>query len=99
MATQRTGSQRLMVYIVDADRAFRESLTVLLRSAGYVVRTYCSYDDFLQHNWKSENSWQSMELRLPEMSGATLLHAIEEHSGEPPLLVTVLRSDAVSSAC
>ena len=99
MATQRTGQQRLTIYIVDADHAFRESLMVLLESAGYAARTYSSYDEFLQHNWKSGNSWQSIELRLPEMSGATLLHAIEGHSGDPPLLVTVLRGGTVSIAC
>jgi two-component system response regulator FixJ len=99
MATQQTGSERHTIYIVDSDRAFRESLIVLLKSAGYAARTYCSYDDFLQQNWKSGSSWQSMELRLPEMSGATLLHAIEEHSGEPPLLVTVLRGGVVYGSC
>lgn len=99
MASQRTRQNRCTVYIVDSDHAFSESLTVLLKSAGYAVRTYSTYDDFLQHNWKSGNSWQSMELRLPEMSGATLLQAIEGHSGEPPLLVTVQRGGAVSGAC
>ena len=99
MATQRTGQERLTVYIVDSDHAFRESLMILLESAGYAARTYSTYEEFLQHNWKSGNSWQSMELRLPEMSGATLLHAIEDHSGDPPLLVTVLRGGAVSIAC
>jgi len=99
MAKQLTGREHRTVYIVDSDRAFRESLTVLLQSAGYAARTYSTYDDFLLHNWKSGNSWQSMELRLPEMSGATLLHAIEGHSGEPPLLVTVLRGGAVPVAC
>ena len=72
---------------------------MLLKSAGYAVRTYSTYDDFLQQNWKSGNSWQSMELRLPEMSGATLLQAIEGHSGEPPLLVTVQRGGVVSGTC
>lgn len=99
MAMQQARPERHTVYIVDSDRAFRESLAVLLQSAGYAARTYCTYDDFLRQNWKSEKSWKSMELRLPEMSGATLLHAIEEHSGDPPLLVTVLRGGAGSIIC
>ena len=59
-----------VVYIVDDDKAVRASLESLLESAGYVVRSFASADDFLmRHDAIDAPSCLVLDVRLKGRSG------------------------------
>jgi FixJ family two-component response regulator len=64
-----------VVYVVDDDEAVRDSLTWLLESNGYTVRTHASAERFLQSLQNTDKSTVScliLDVRMPGMSGLEL---------------------------
>lgn len=60
------------VFLVDDDRALRESLVLLLELAGYRVRSFSSPQDFLDAFSPQEPGCLLLDLRMPKMSGIDL---------------------------
>lgn len=94
------------VWVVDDDRAVRESLARLLTSTGYAVRTYDSATSVLQANDRQPHGCFVIDLNLPEMSGIALWRMLREQGcknpavlisgeGDIPSVVSAMRLGAV----
>jgi FixJ family two-component response regulator len=60
------------VFVVEDDRAVREALDSLLRSAGFHVRLFASASDFLEGRSPDDFGCLVLDVRMPGMSGLDL---------------------------
>ena len=72
-------SNRSTVYVVDDDAAVRESLALLLKTAGYAPTCLDRAESFLELETIDESGCAVIDLRLPGMSGlADIADKMEE---------------------
>jgi len=77
----------LTVYIVDDDRTVLESLQNRLRSAGMLVRTYHSAEQFIM-DFRSHNAaCLIVDLQMPGMTGIQLIEWLRDQHIEMPVIV------------
>jgi two-component system, LuxR family, response regulator FixJ len=77
------------VFIVDDDEAVRDSLGLLLRSAGYRARCYGSAKDFLKAFDPRDYGCLVLDIRMPGMSGLELQkHLVEIGCNIPVVFIT-----------
>jgi two-component system, LuxR family, response regulator FixJ len=77
------------VFIVDDDEAVRDSLGLLLRSAGYRARCYGSARDFLKAFDPRDYGCLVLDIRMPGMSGLELQkHLVEIGCNIPVVFIT-----------
>ncbi|HSD93393.1 MAG TPA: response regulator FixJ [Methyloceanibacter sp.] len=99
-------SDSMVVHIVDDDEAVRQSLAFLLSSAGHAVRLYDSARAFLDGLDGVEGGCLVTDIRMPEMTGIELLHAMQAKAcglpsivitghGDVPLAVEAMKAGAV----
>lgn len=62
-------STRPLIHVVDDDEAMRDSLTWLLDSERYAVRTYASGEAFLEQMVAAAPACVILDIRMPGMSG------------------------------
>ena len=78
-----------IVHIVDDDEAVRQSLAFLLSSAGLAVRLYDSASAFLAGLAKVKGGCLITDMRMPDMTGLELLHALKAKAcGLPAIVIT-----------
>ena len=65
-------TQEATIAIVDDDEGVRLSMASLVRSLGYLVRTYASGSDFLGDALDQEPAVMISDLRMPGMNGDEL---------------------------
>ena len=83
----------LTVYIVDDDRAVRDSLSLLLSLRGFRTATFASAEDFLAA-WQPE--WAGCliaDIRIPGMSGLDLQHALVARGSSLPVVIVTAHGD------
>ena len=86
--------KKLLVSIVEDDRFFRESMSRLMRSLGYVVESFPSADDFLASRCLAETACLIADVHMPGMTGIELhRHLIESGRAIPTILVTAYPND------
>jgi two-component system, LuxR family, response regulator FixJ len=94
------------VYIVDDDEAVRDSLSVLLESKAYAVRSFVSAAKFLAAAPSLPAGCLIVDIRMPEMDGLELQQRLVERGldfplivitghGEVPLAVRAMKAGAV----
>jgi two-component system, LuxR family, response regulator FixJ len=94
------------VYIVDDDEAVRDSLSVLLESKAYAVRSFVSAANFLAAAPSLPAGCLIVDIRMPEMDGLELQQRLVERGldfplivitghGEVPLAVRAMKAGAV----
>jgi len=77
------------VFIVDDDRAMRESLKALMKTVGLNAQTYSSADDFLEAYDSVQRGCLVADVRLPGMSGLELQEKLlKEHITLPVIIIT-----------
>jgi two-component system response regulator FixJ len=77
------------VYVVDDDDAVRDSLSVLLESKGYAVRSFGSAPEFLAVAPSLPVGCLIVDIRMPEMDGLELQQRlIEQNLGFPLIVIT-----------
>src|SRR5215469_17640109 len=77
------------VYIVDDDEAVRDSLSVLLESRAFVVRSFGSAPEFLAAAPSLPVGCLIVDIRMPEMDGLELQqHLIDRSLGFPLIVIT-----------
>jgi two-component system response regulator FixJ len=82
-------SAETIVFVVDDDAAVRESLTMLLKLAGYSVDAYDSATRFLSEAKAAPGDCLIADVRMPEMDGLELQQElIRRKSGLPVIIVT-----------
>ncbi len=80
------------VYIVDDDRAVRESLQWLLESIGLRVSSHVSADEFLQQD-VNYPACLILDVRMPGMSGLDLLDILVKKHPELPVIIVTGHAD------
>jgi two-component system response regulator FixJ len=81
------------VYIVDDDEAVRDSLSVLLESKGYVVKSFVSAPEFLAAAPSLPVGCLIVDIRMPEMDGLELQQHLTDRSLDFPLIVITGHGD------
>lgn len=74
------------VFVVDDDDGVRTSLGILLDSAGYQPATFASATEFLEQYDPARPGCLLLDMRMPEMSGMELLHALSGRGAFLPVI-------------
>lgn len=85
-----------MVYIVDDDLDFRESLVWLLEGAGHQVSAFGSGEEFLTTYSDSENDISAcllLDVRMTGMSGLALQQELNQRSIKLPVIIITGHAD------
>ncbi len=80
------------VHIIEDDPAVRESLALLLKSAGLVTRLYASAHEFLDAN-PAPTGCMISDIRMPEMTGLELLDEMRNRRIQLPAIVMTAFAD------
>ena len=94
------------VYVIDDDQAVLLSLTLLLRTERYAVRTHKSARTFVETIRQDDSGCVVTDVRMPEIDGLDLLAMMKERRismpvivitgyGNIPLAVTAMKRGAV----
>lgn len=81
------------VYIVDDDDAVRDSLKILLESAGYAVRSFASGHDLLDQAPSFAPGCVIADVRMPEIDGLSLQSRLAELKINLPVIVITGHGD------
>jgi two-component system response regulator TtrR len=95
-----------LIYVVDDDEAFRDSLRWLLESAGYRVATYATAEHFLAIFDAAAGACVVLDVRMPGMSGLELQEEMLRRGhvlpiifvtghGDVPMAVNAVKKGAV----
>jgi FixJ family two-component response regulator len=94
-----TGYSDPLVYVVDDNRAVRDSLVSLLTSNGIAVRSFASAKDFLARATRpAATGCLILDLYMPELSGLELLRLLRARGNQIPVIAISGRRDAVLDA-
>jgi two-component system, LuxR family, response regulator FixJ len=81
------------VYIVDDDEAVRDSLSLLLESKGYPIKSFVSAPEFLAAAPSLPVGCLIVDIRMPEMDGLELQQHLTDRSLDFPLIVITGHGD------
>jgi FixJ family two-component response regulator len=76
------------VFVVDDDVSVRESLELLIRSAGWQPETFASAQDFLARPRPAVACCLVLDVRLPGLSGLQLQKQLAERTYMPIIFIT-----------
>src|SRR5262245_20227835 len=85
------------VCVVDDDRAMRESLRNLLRSAGLHVQTFASAHEFLTRPQPAAPSCLVLDVQLPGLSGLELQQELAKGAAPIPIIFITGHGDIPTS--
>jgi two-component system response regulator FixJ len=94
------------LFVVDDDEAVRESLQLLLESAGHRVRSFASGSEFLTAMPSSEDGCLIIDVRMPGIGGLAVQERLRDERialpvivitghGDVPLAVRAMKAGAV----
>lgn len=75
-----------VVFVVDDDISVRESLELLIESAGWTPETFASAQDFLAHPRRLAPSCLVLDVGLPDLNGLELQRRIANDRIELPII-------------
>jgi len=82
-----------LVYVVDDDEPFQDSLRWLLESAGYRIVTYSTAERFLHEYDPGAAACLVLDVRLPGMSGLELQQELERVGETLPIIFMTGHAD------
>ncbi len=85
------------VFVVDDDVSFLRSMERMLRGSGYVVKCFCSADDFLAHYPQEAAGCILADLKMPGMDGLALQATLAQSSNPLPVVFLTGQGDIASS--
>jgi FixJ family two-component response regulator len=77
-----------IVFVVDDDVSVRESLELLIRSAGWQAETFASAEEFLARQRVDGPSCLVLDVALPDLSGLDLQRRILDRADMPIIFIT-----------
>jgi FixJ family two-component response regulator len=77
-----------IVFVVDDDVSVRESLELLIKSAGWRPETFVSAQDFLSHPRPTVPCCLVLDVTLPGLNGLELQQRLGERSDMPIIFIT-----------
>ena len=83
----------IVVHVVDDEEPVRQSLSFLLASAGFAVRTHASATAFLDIAPGITNGCLVTDLRMPDLDGVQLLRRLKEIGASLPTIVVTGHGD------
>jgi two-component system, LuxR family, response regulator FixJ len=81
------------VFVVDDDRDMREALDWAIRDVGFEVVTYASPCECLKDFDNSRPGCLVLDLRLPDMNGLELYHALRDRGSRHPFIIITGHGD------
>jgi two-component system response regulator FixJ len=78
--------QPTTVYVVDDDEAVRNSLKLLLKSAGILAQAFASAPEFLSAYDASHPGCLVLDVRMPGMSGLEMQHELNVRGASIPVI-------------
>src|SRR5918912_1866915 len=78
----------LIVFVVDDDVSVRESLEMLIRSAGWQPETFASAQEFLARARIDAPSCLVLDVSLPDLNGLDLQRRIVDRTDMPIVFIT-----------
>ena len=81
------------VYIVDDDASVRDSMAVLLSTAGLKARVYSSGREFLDDWSPGQRGCLVLDIRMPGMSGIELLETLFSKNIHIPVIIMTAHGD------
>jgi len=78
--------KEFVVFLVDDDQAVLESLTRLLRTAGYRIKAYSSSETFLAEHDASAPGCVVLDMVMPTVNGLDVQRALKLHEIERPIV-------------
>lgn len=82
-----------LVHLVDDDEAIRRAASFMLRTSGFLVKTYASGVEFLGAAADLKSGCILMDVRMPEMDGLEVLTALRERGILLPVVVVTGHGD------
>src|SRR6201987_4837695 len=82
-----------LVYIVDDDEAVRDSLSILLESNAFAVRSFGSAPEYLAAASSLPAGCLIVDISMPEMDGLELQRPLSERSLDFPMIVITGHGD------
>ncbi len=86
--TPTTSSEKPVVFVVDDDVSVRESLELLILSAGWQPETFSSAEEFLARTRIDGPSCLVLDVTLPALSGLDLQKRIVDRTDMPIIFIT-----------
>ena len=80
--------QTPVVFVVDDDVSVRESVELLIRSAGWHPETFASAEEFLARSRIDGPSCLVLDVTLPNLNGLDLQKRIIDRSDMPIIFIT-----------
>jgi FixJ family two-component response regulator len=77
-----------IVFVVDDDVSVRESLELLIRTAGWSPETFASAQEFLSHPHPTVPCCLVLDVRLPGLSGLELQEELADRTEMPIIFIT-----------
>jgi FixJ family two-component response regulator len=84
-----------LVYVVEDNRAVRDSLVSLLTSNGIAVRSFGSAKDFMARRGPPALGCLVLDIYMPELSGLELLRLLRARGDRIPVIAISGRRDAI----
>ena len=82
-----------MVVIVDDDELIRDSLSGLMKEAGYPALTFASAEDFLNSGELENTGCLIADIRMPGMSGLELQSRLSRDNLRIPIIFITAQGD------
>ena len=82
-----------VVRIVDDDAGVRESYKFLIESDSWLVKTYCSAEDFLEHDNPTVSGCVVLDVRMPGLTGLELQNRLNEFVHKIPVIFISAHAD------
>jgi FixJ family two-component response regulator len=76
-----------VVFVVDDDVSMRESLELLIRSAGWQLETFALAEDFLARQRTHSANCLVLDVALPDLNGLDLQKRIIDRPGMPIIFI------------
>ena len=77
-----------VVFVVDDDVSVRESLELLILTAGWRPQTFASAEEFLEHSRVAGPSCLVLDVTLPKLNGLDLQQRIVDRADMPIIFIT-----------
>ncbi len=81
------------IHLVDDDEAIRRSVSFMLRTSGYLVKTYPSGVEFLGVAKDAVTGCILLDIRMPEMDGLEVQQALKERGVLMPVIIMTGHAD------
>ena len=92
---ERSGSERLLLSVVDDDESMRESLPDLIHEFGFEARAFSSAEEFLSSGSADETSCLILDIAMPGMSGPELHQELKRRGEKIPTIFITGQKDEV----